>query len=31
MDEVATDETRSTSARHEARQLRSKAEQTLTE
>lgn len=31
MDEIATDESRPTSARHEARRLRSKAEQTLTE
>jgi hypothetical protein len=31
MDEIATDESRSTSARHEARRLRLKAEQTLTE
>jgi hypothetical protein len=31
MDEVATDETRLPSARHEARRLRSMAEQTLSE
>jgi len=31
MDEIANDESRPTSARHEARRLRRKAEKTLTE
>jgi len=31
MDEIATDESRPTSAYHEARRLRSKAKKTLTE